>query len=274
VLKLLLITVVVLPLLPDRGFGPWQSLNPYAIWWMVVLIASISFVGYLAVRLFGERRGTVFSALAGGLASSTAVTLQFARAARTGDAAVATLAGGILLACAMMFLRMLALTGVVAPGLLQPLLWPALLMSVIIAASALLLLRAVGAAADGGDRQAWQFDNPVALRPAMLFGGLLAAVMLLASALRAWFGDAGLWPLAMVSGLVDVDAITLSLATMVDLEGRRAASGILLAAASNSVVKAGMAAGIGGRALGWRVGVPMGVALLAGLGLASWQLWA
>ncbi|HMB37509.1 MAG TPA: DUF4010 domain-containing protein, partial [Wenzhouxiangellaceae bacterium] len=111
--KLLLISVVFLPLLPDRGFGPWQALNPYTIWWMVVLIAALSFVGYFAVRIAGPRAGTIFTAAFGGLASSTATTLNLARLARRKHTGMRLLAGGILLACGTMFPRMVLVATIV-----------------------------------------------------------------------------------------------------------------------------------------------------------------
>ncbi|MFN2335181.1 MAG: MgtC/SapB family protein, partial [Wenzhouxiangellaceae bacterium] len=129
--KLLLISVVLLPLLPDHGFGPWQALNPYVIWWMVVLIAAISFVGYFAIRIAGARAGIVFTALFGGLASSTATTLNLARLARKKGVAPALLAGGILLACGTMFPRMLLVATVVHPNLFMQLFWPALVMALL-----------------------------------------------------------------------------------------------------------------------------------------------
>jgi uncharacterized membrane protein YhiD involved in acid resistance len=130
-LTLLLISVVLLPLLPNQGYGPWQALNPYEIWWMVVLIASISFAGYYAIKLMGKRRGTLFTGLFGGLASSTALTLHFSRLARDGSDMTLMLAAGILVACGTMFPRMLLVATLINPALLQPLLWPALVMALI-----------------------------------------------------------------------------------------------------------------------------------------------
>ena len=267
-IKLLLISVVLLPILPNRGYGPWQALNPYAIWWMVVLIALISFAGYVAIKIAGARRGTVFTGLFGGLASSTAVTLHFSRMCRRKAAAAPMLATGILLACGTMFPRMLLVASVLNPGLFPLLVVPAAVMALAAYAPAAAYWR--GSSGDNVDADAL-LKNPLELRAALGFGLLLALVMLLGKALRHWFGEGGVLALAAASGVADVDAITLSLARMTqdDLALPVAATGIVIAAAVNSLVKGGMASFIGGRRIGLRVGVPLLAAAGAGL-LTVW----
>jgi len=265
--KLLVLSVVLLPLLPNQGYGPWQALNPYVIWWMVVLIATISFVGYFAIRIAGARAGTIFTALFGGLASSTATTLSLARLARRQNADAALLAGSILLACGTMFPRMLLVATVFHAPLFPLLMWPATVMALLTYGPALWLLRKPTNTPDAEDMLQ---RNPVELTSALTFGALLALVMLLGKALTDWFGDAGTYILAAASGIADVDAITLSLARMggEDLAAITATLGIVIAASVNSLVKAGMAGMIGGRKLGIEVGLPMGVAVGAGLAVA------
>jgi uncharacterized membrane protein (DUF4010 family) len=269
-IKLLLISVVLLPILPNRGFGPWQALNPYAIWWMVVLIAGISFVGYFAVKIGGAARGTVFTGLAGGLASSTAVTLHFSRLAARDAGLAPVLATGILLACGTMFPRMLLVASLLNRELFQLLLVPALAMAACVYLPALLFLRSQSRAQPYA---ASPLRNPLELKTALGFGALLAAVMLLGKALQHVAGDAGLLALAAASGVGDVDAITLSLARMSqeDLPLAVAAGGAVVAGAVNSLVKGAMAGAIGGRAIGLRVGPPLLGAASAGLA-AAW-LW-
>ena len=271
-LKLLLISVVLLPILPNRGYGPWQALNPYEIWWMVVLIATISFVGYFAIKLGGSRKGTVFTGLFGGLASSTALTLHFSRVAR-GEAAMAPmLATGILLACGTMFPRMLLLAGVLNVQLLRPLLAPALIMALLVYAPALFYWRSMRRNEAG---TAARLSNPLEIKTAISFGALLAVVMLLGRALRAWLGEAGVLMLATASGVADVDAITLSLARMSqdELAVRIAVTGIVIAGAVNSLVKGGMATVIGGGHIGSRVGVPLLSSAIAGLTTVWLLIW-
>ena len=204
---------MLLPVLPDQGFGPWQALNPYRIWWMVVLVAAISSVGYFAVRVLGERLGVLSTGLFGGLASSTPTVLALARraAAQTGSARL--LAAGALLACTMTYLRILLVLSVVSPGaakLALAVLAPAALGTGLLA----LLAGRLKQAAHEPEAETLA-GNPFELKVALQFGVLLALIMLLAAALKEWAGQQGLYALAAVSGLVDVDAITLSLAALV-----------------------------------------------------------
>ena len=267
-LKLLLISVVMLPLLPDRGLGPGEVLNPYEIWWMVVLIASISFVGYFAMRVGGAEKGILFTGLFAGLSSSTALTLHFARLSRQNREIEAMLAAGILLACGTMFPRILIYAAVISPGLLPRLLLPITVMGVMLYLPAMHLWRR--------HRQALSVDsptpiqNPLELRMALLFGGLLALIMLLGEWLREWLGEAGIYLLAATSGMADVDAITLSL-TRMSLERiapSTAVLGIVIAAAVNNLFKSGLATAFGTRQIGKRVALPMVASMAAGLVLA------
>jgi uncharacterized membrane protein (DUF4010 family) len=269
-IQLLLISVVLLPILPNRGFGPWAALNPYAIWWMVVLIAGLSFVGYVAVKIGGAARGTLFTGLAGGLASSTAVTLHFSRLAAREPALAPVLATGVLLACGTMFPRMLLVASLLNRALFEPLVVPAAAMALCAYAPALVYLRRQSRM---HAYEASPLKNPLELKTALAFGALLALVMLLGEALRSLAGDSGVLALAAASGVADVDAITLSLARMSgeDLGLATAAVGVVVAGAVNSLVKGAMAGVIGGRALGLRVGLPLLAGACAGLA-AAW-LW-
>jgi uncharacterized membrane protein (DUF4010 family) len=265
-LKMLLISVVVLPLLPDQGFGPWEALNPYRIWWMVVLIAGISYLGYFAMKLVGQHKGILATGLLAGLASSTAVTVNLSRLARRQNAALDVLAAGVLAAGATMFPRVLVITGVVQASLAFSLLWPMVVMSVVCYAAAWFLWRRGSAqVSDHGS-----IGNPFELRPALIFAGVLAALMLLSRALADTFGDAGVYALAAASGLADVDAITLSLANMAGgaIDAGTATLAILIAAFVNTLVKVAFALGIGGRQFGARVGAA--ATLVVSSGLATW----
>ncbi len=266
-LKLLLMGVVLLPVLPNRGMGPWQALNPFEIGWMVLLIATISFIAWFAMKLAGVRRGVLYTALFGGLVSSTAVTINFSRMAQA--PAARRLAGaGILLACGTMFPRMLVLVLLVQPALAATLTLPLLVMAAVLMVVALWDWRHRDdyAVLDG-----LPIDRPLDLSLAFKFGLFLVAVMLLLEALRRFMGETGVYLLGVASGVMDVDAITLSLArsTGPDLAARVAAWGILLAAMTNTLVKAGLALAIGGRGLGLRVGGTMVAAVAAGAALAA-----
>lgn len=269
-IKLLLISVVLLPILPDQGYGPWQALNPYEIWWMVVLIALISFVGYFAIKIGGARRGAVFTGLFGGLAASTAVTLHFSRLSQRETAMSLLLSTAILLACGTMLPRMVLVASIVNRELFVLLLVPSAVMAFLIYLPAAFYWRKQTAQKTEG---ASPLKNPLELKTALGFGLLLALVMLLGKGLRTEFGEAGVLTLAAASGVADVDAITLSLARMSqdELAVRIAVSGIVLAAGINNLVKAGMATVIGGRRIGMHVALPLVASTIGGL-LAVW-LW-
>ena len=269
VFQLLLLSVVLLPILPDQDYGPWGALNPRTIWWLVVLVAGLSFVGYLAMRLVGAKRGILATGLFGGLASSTALTLHYSRLARRTDQLVPALAGGILLASATMPLRMLLIIAVIEWQLVPDLVLPLLAMGFVGAATAPWLARRSPRADTEG---ASALGNPVALRPALAFGAMLAIILLLTAAVRAWFGSLGVLAAAAVSGIANVDAITVSLARMGD--GKTvAAAGIVLATATNSLAKAAATRAFGSRALA-RAAAPALVLTAAGGGLATAALLA
>lgn len=271
-LKLLLISVVVLPVLPDQGYGPWGALNPYQIWWMVVLIAAVSFAGYFAMRLAGPGKGAALTGLFAGLASSTALTLHFSRLARAERARAKLYAAGVLIACGTMFPRMAAVTFVLNRDLLL-LLWPAAAaMAVVVYGGALLLFLSLRRnPAEAG--AAAPLSNPLQLKTAIGFGAVLALVMLAAEGLERAFGGAGVAALAAVSGVTDVDAITLTLASRAqdDLALALSAFGIVLAGAVNSLVKAGMALVVGGTRYGLMAAAPLGLAAVVGLAVV-WGL--
>lgn len=267
---LLLISVVLLPILPNQGYGPWQALNPYAIWWMVVLVAAISFGGYFAIKIGGSRRGIIFTGLFSGLASSTALTLHFSRIGNQDRSAAPILGIGILLACGTMFPRMLLVASLINPDLFKLLFVPTGVMAL------LTYLPAVyywWSRAHNKFHTDSALKNPLELSTALGFGLLLALIMLLGKALQHWGGEAGILVLAAASGIADVDAITLSLARLSqgDLALRVAVSGIVIAAAINSLVKGGIATTIGGGAIGLRVGLPLLASAIGGL-VAVW-LW-
>ncbi|MDF1630631.1 MAG: MgtC/SapB family protein [Alcanivoracaceae bacterium] len=262
--KLLLISVVVLPLLPNEGMGPYQAINPFEIWWMVVLIASISFVGYFAMRGWGASKGILFTSLFAGLSSSTALTLQFARQSRDATALSPLLASGILLACGTMFPRILIYCALLSPALFNSLIVPMLVMTLALYLPALAIWqRHRVQSVDSPEMK----QNPLDLSSAVSFGLLLGGVMLLASWMQEVMGDQGLYLLAAASGVADVDAITLSLTRMTTtgLDLNTATLAIVVAAAVNSLVKSFMAVVIGTRALALRVAVPMMLSLGGGL---------
>ncbi|MEE4379105.1 MAG: MgtC/SapB family protein [Candidatus Competibacteraceae bacterium] len=269
-MQLLLISVVMLPLLPNQGYGPWRALNPYEIWWMVVLIASISFSGYFAMKFVGERKGIVLTSLFAGLASSTALTLHFSRLAQSRPHLTTYLAAGILIACGTMFPRMVVVAGLINPALLPIIIGPALLMAALTYGSVVMYWFYQARTSPPG-AAAGSMQNPLEFGVALRFGALLAAVVLLTRALQDYLGEAGILLMAALSGVADVDAINLTLSRMSnhELATELAATGIIIASAANSLVKGVLTASIGGRTLGLRVALPLLVAAGAGLAVVA-----
>ncbi len=267
-LKLLLISVVLLPILPNRGFGPWEAVNPYLIWWMVVLIAGISYLGYFAIRIVGNRHGPVLTGIFGGLVSSSALTLNLSRLAKAHPNMQNALAAGILTACATLFARTLLLTSILNPELFQ-LLLPALsLMSVFTYAMAYLLWKN---AKEFQENEEIKLENPFQLEIAMKFGAFLVIILLLSKLLQIYFGNMGAYVIAAASGLADVDPITLSMSQLSKegLELNVATQAILIAVMVNSGVKSMIAFFVGSRSLGIRVGAILASAIAIGLSIKS-----
>ncbi|MGF1671611.1 MAG: MgtC/SapB family protein [Balneolaceae bacterium] len=236
-IKLLVISVLLLPLLPNRGFGPWEALNPYWIWWMVVLITGLSFIGFVLIKHFGDRVGILLTSLTGGLASSTAVTFSFAHLAKK-SLVKPMLMAGVLFASSIMFVRVAIEVAIVNPLLLHPLWIPLLIMLLITIAGAWWLWKSNTRMEDERDTPI-KLDSPFQIRTALKFGFLLGLILVLAAAMKEWFGDEGIYILSIVSGLMDVDAITLSLSRMAmdDLDEKVAVIGIILAVITNTLVK-------------------------------------
>ncbi|MCA1794764.1 MAG: MgtC/SapB family protein [Desulfotignum sp.] len=235
--KLLVISLVLLPLLPNRGYGPWEALNPYWTWWMVVLISAISFLGYIFIQIVGEKKGVLATSIGGGLVSSTAVTFSLARFARE-QKNNALFAGGVLLASAIMFIRVVIEVLVVHPELLRALWMPLTTMFAGLILALVWVWRSRGAKKTDGHKPI-AVKNPLQLGMALQFGLLLAAVLFLSEAMKEWFGSYGVYALSIISGLIDVDAIALSLSRSAkqDLAAEVAVLGIILACLTNTLVK-------------------------------------
>lgn len=270
-LRLLLATFVVLPLLPDRALDPWGALNPRSLWMLVLLISGLSLVGYAATRWLGEHRGTAVTAVAGGLVSSTAVTLAFARRSRewADDATKGwigkALAGGVLLAWGVMFVRVLVEVAVVNPSLLGRVLVPFAAMGAVAGGYAWWLMREPRAQGVGDDGVA--LKNPFSLTEAVKFAAFFALVLVVVKGVQLHFPGEGFYLVAVLAGLTDVDAITLSMAEYAKTgDPAIAIDSIVLAAAANTVVKTVMVASLGSAAMRRPVLLAAGSIVLAGLG--------
>ena len=265
-LQFAVLTFIILPVLPDINYGPYDALNPYQIWLMVVLISGVSLAGYLALRVVGQRYGVALLGLFGGLASSTATTLVYARHSRDSDALARLAVVVILLANLVVLLRLAVVSAVVAPALLPQLL-PVLGSG---------LLFGLGATAywwhqlrQEGEVPVPEISNPTEIRTAVGFGLLYALVLFLAAWLSAIAGNSGLYVVALVSGLTDVDAITLSSLRLFELDklqASEAVAAIALGTMANIGFKLGLVFFIGGPLLAKRCAVGL-IATAAGIGL-------
>ena len=277
-LTLLAMTLILLPILPDRPMGPWDAVNPRDVWIMTIIIAAVSFVGYVAIRIAGDRRGLLVSAFAGSVVSSTAVTLDMARLARQHPERTALFSAAAVLAGGTMMARVLLIAGVFNVELLR---WlaPALVLAglVSLVGAAVVLRRWLQSRDEHSEAGgALELTNPFDLPTVLKFGALLAAVLLVAEVLTRYYGAAGAYVLGAVSGLASLDALTLSMARLARtaLAPETAATSILIGVAMNSVAKGVLAWITGGGAIGRRVLLISAAAIAAGfVGLQLASLW-
>lgn len=269
-LKLLIASFIVLPILPVGAIDPWGVLKPYSLWFLVILISSLSLVGYVATRLFGAGRGAAVTGFTGGLVSSTAVTLSFARESRQGGGAGGTdaLATGILLAWGVMFVRAVVEVAVVHPPLVGAVVVPLAAMGVTALGSAALLYRRAMAGNEGTGSGAVPLKNPFSLTEAVKFALIFAVVLLVVEFARRNASVSGIYAVAALAGLTDVDAITLSMAKFARDGGdaRTAVTAISIAAFANTVGKCGLVFALGGASLKGTVAISAAVIVAVGAG--------
>lgn len=247
-LQLLLIAAVALPFLPNEGVGPWEAVNPRTIGLLVMLIAAIAYAGYFAVRILGERLGLLATAVLGGLVSSTAVTVAFSQKAKQGQGSLSILGAGIALASGTMAVRLLVEIAVVNTSLLQRLVPPIACLALVPLAAAVVVSRRT---LDVPTTGVVPLNNPIDLKSALAYGLVLTLLFLAVRATEAWLGEKGIYLLSAVSGIADVDAVSLSLAEAAKqgLSESVAYFGVLIAVAVNTVVKASIVFAIAGRKL-------------------------
>ena len=245
-LLLLVMSFVFLPLLPNHPVDPWGALNPRQLWLMVVIIAALSYIGYICVRLAGERAGLIYAAAAGGMVSSTTVTWAYARLAHSNPTNSVPLAAGVTTAWAISLMRMSTIAVVLSPGLARPLLSILALPILILIGVTLLMYRRSKAVVETSPLA---LTDPFELTEVLKFGALLAGVTLIAKLAGSGTNQIGLLPLAAVSGLVDVDPITLSVSRAAGqaVTFPYAAVVIVVAGGANLLCKTVLAAALGPR---------------------------
>lgn len=261
------VTGIILPILPDQSFGPYAALNLRETWLMVVLISGVGLTGYLAVMLIGEKAGAPLMGIMGGLTSTTATSMIYARQVKESPENLNFCASVILLANLVVFFRLAVVAAVLAPAIL-PTLLPVLAAGLACGLAVLLYQRwrrPIGSAAVSGTD--FQLKNPTELHTALLFGALYALVTLAVAWLTDLFGNGGLYLVALISGLTDIDAIAL--ATLRQFAGGKldallVAAAFAIATASNAAFKFSLIAGIGGKTLARRI-APAFVAMTLGM---------
>jgi len=269
-LKFAVITAIVLPVLPNREIvdtSPFNVLNPYKIWLMVVFISGISFLGYVLVKVVGPRQGIGLTGLLGGLVSSTAVTLSFSQRSQRQSELAKPFALAIMVAWTVMFSRVVVEVAALNLALLS-VLWLPMAASAAAGLAYCVYLYFSQRTDEAGEVQ---FSNPFELGPAIKFGLLYAVILLVSKTAQVYLGSTGLYLSSVLSGLADVDAITLSVAELSKAGGLELSTGaraIVLAAMSNTVVKGGIVLSSGSRALRLALLPGFALMLIAGVGVA------
>jgi uncharacterized membrane protein (DUF4010 family) len=238
-IKLGIITVIILPLLPDETVGPLDILNPRLIWYMVIFITGISFIGYVLIKIFGKDKGIPLTALMGGLVSSTAVAVSMSRKSKSNVSLSDEFANGIIIASAVMYLRVLIVTSVLNISLLSNLWLPVLIFTAAGFAISYFFYK------KGSEKKtdSIELKNPFKLKSAVLFGLVFAIVIFASKAAQVYIGTGGIFAASALAGLTSVDAIVLALAKLSgeNLSERIAVAAILVATISNNIVKAAIA---------------------------------
>jgi uncharacterized membrane protein (DUF4010 family) len=231
----LIISAVVLPLLPNRGYGPWNVFNPFELWGMVVLIAGISYLGYFSMKYLGSEKGILFTSFTGSLVSSIAVTVTLGRYANEFKS-MDVLITGVLVAIFTALTRVLVWVMIFNRSLIYEV---GIAISAMIVTTLSLTLWVWLKSERFKQRKRFSLQNPLQLSTALKFGLTLAIVMFLTEASKQWLGNPGIYGLSLISGMIDIDSITLSLLQMggESLTDTTTANGIVLASMTNTLIK-------------------------------------
>ena len=272
------ISLVVLPILPNKTYGPYNVLNPQNIWLMITLIVGLSVLGYFIYKFVGKKLGIISNGVLGGLISSTATTFSYAR--KTVDtASISKMAAFVItVASAISLARVMVEIGVVIPEKLPVILLPLMVEFVVMALICLGMFYSINK--DSKDDTMPEPENPAEFKSALVFGLIYGAILLAVAFANEEFGDDALYIVAIISGLTDVDAITLSLSQLIKIDALNVSTGwklILLASLSNLVFKGVMAGILGTKQLAKWIALSFGVAIIVGIFLiwlwpASWHL--
>jgi len=266
IMRFAVVSLIVLPVLPNRAYGPYSVLNPREIWWMVVLIVTLGLVGYVGYKFLSHKTGALIGGVLGGLVSSTATTVAHSRRARGGDGVSALAGAAIIIASAVSVVRVIVEVLVAAPLVAPTIIPPLAVFLAIFVVVSLLSVRSATGATEGIPEP----TNPAAIRTPLLFAFVYATVIFLSAAAREAAGPEALYAIAVLSGTVDMDAVTLSSARLAGagrIEGATASRLILLAVLTNLVFKAGIVFALGSRSLFRRVALAFAVPAIGGIAI-------
>ncbi len=263
-LKFLIVAFVILPLLPNQTMGPLDVFNPYQIWLMVVFISGISFAGYILMKFIGPEKGISATGVIGGLVSSTAVTTAMAARVKESDFVIRAAVFATVVASSMMFLRVLFEVSVINPTLIGLLAAPMLSMGILGIALGFLAWKTTKVREVGEDLK---LKNPFSLKPALIFGLLFLIILFVSKIADIYFGSRGIYITSIISGVADVDAITISMAILArnTITPEVAVTAITLASISNTVVKFFIAMFFGTRKFGYLVGIIFALIISIGI---------
>ncbi len=266
-LEFAIITAVILPILPNETVGPFNVVNPFQVWLLVVLVSGISFLGYILIKVRGSEQGVGITGLLGGLVSSTATTVSFAGRSVEAPQLSRVLLSGILLASAVMFPRILAEVAAVHPPLLGLVAVPLTVMLLVCIVLVIYVYMRQRNRMEAG-REEVTLSNPLRLSTAITFAIAFAAVLIIVRGSNEYFGNTGVYVTSAIAGIVDVDAITLTaseLASSSQIDESVAATAIILAALVNTAAKAVFAISLGSKELRKPVLVAFSIVLLSGI---------
>jgi uncharacterized membrane protein (DUF4010 family) len=272
IMQFVLITCVILPVLPNKAYDPFGVLNPRHTWWMVVLIVGMSLGGYILYKSLGRDVGILLGGILGGAISSTATTVSYSRQARTDDADCRVPAIVIMIASTIVFVRVLIEIAVVAPEFLASAAPPVIVLMLLTMLPSLVVWRRVREQ----PAQMPEQENPTQLKSAIFFGAMYALVLLAMAAAKSYIGDQALYGVAALGGLTDMDAITLSVAGMVNRDKLVACEAwrlIVVAAVSNLVFKTALVGLLGNRRLLRQIALLYAVPLAGGIALLFLWDW-
>ncbi|MGM0622600.1 MAG: MgtC/SapB family protein [Campylobacterota bacterium] len=258
----LIITFVILPVLPNEPIDPYEIINPYVIWLMVILISGLSFIGYIAARIVGVSKGTLVAGFFGGFFSSTATTISFSKKVDKEGKTAKQLAAAIAIACTTMYIRVVILTFVIDPDIAREIA-AAFVLATIVGYIYIYYLYKSSQKVDMDIDLV--FKNPLDMKEALKFGLLFGVIFGATSLLQEWAGDFGIYISALFSGLTDVDAITLSLSNLYtdeSLQLKAAVIGIVIATFSNSFTKLAISFVAGNRILGKYMSIAFALPLM------------